>query len=93
LRATVSHFDQNPSFGLYPLRPSVTRFFIPALSLYARAVPRSQTSGEVDDEGTVVSARAEYDVKSRATIIEARVERGDDEAAIDFDTNTNEPGA
>jgi hypothetical protein len=39
-----------------------------------------------------VSAKAEYDLKSKSTIIEARLERGDDEIAIDFDTLTNEAG-
>jgi hypothetical protein len=44
------------------------------------------------DEDIRLSAKAEYDVDTKATFVEARLERGDDAVSIDFDTNTNEAG-
>jgi hypothetical protein len=59
-----------------------------------RGLPSSvwvSTSADVDDD-TKLCARAEYDVKSKSTLIEARLERGKDQVAIDFDTASNEAG-
>jgi hypothetical protein len=59
-----------------------------------RGLPSSvwvSTSADIDD-GTRLSAKAEYDVNSKATNIEARLERGDDAVSIDFDTGSNEAG-
>ena len=56
-----------------------------------RGLPSSvwvSTFADIDD-ATRLSAKAEYDVDSKATFIEARLERGDDAVSIDFDTNTN----
>jgi len=59
-----------------------------------RGLPSSvwvSTSADVD-EGTTVHARAEYDVNSKATLIEAALYRGDDAVSIDFDTGSNTAG-
>jgi len=59
-----------------------------------RGLPSSvwvSTSADIDDD-TKLACKAEYDVKSKATVIEARLERGDDEVSIDFDTGSNEAG-
>ncbi|KAG5179873.1 hypothetical protein JKP88DRAFT_196192 [Tribonema minus] len=59
-----------------------------------RGLPSSlwvSTSADIDDD-TKLCAKAEYDVKSKATVIEARLERGSDGISIDFDTGSNEAG-
>jgi len=44
------------------------------------------------DEDTTISARAEYDVNTKSTVIDASFTKGGDSAAIDFDTSSNEVG-
>jgi hypothetical protein len=59
-----------------------------------RGLPSSvwvATSADLDEEMTL-SAKAEYDVASKATVIEARLERGDDAVSIDYDTGSNLAG-
>lgn len=49
------------------------------------------STSDIDDD-TVLRARADYNVASKTTEIEASLERGDDSVSMTFDTGSNEAG-
>ena len=59
-----------------------------------RGLPSSmwvRTRADLDDDTELV-AKAEYDLGSKTTAIEATLSRGDDSVSLDFDTGSNEVG-